>query len=48
VIVTDSITSPPFFFVYIYIRGCENKGLIEGVRFGAMIGLFVGVPTSYD
>jgi hypothetical protein len=37
-----------FFFVYIYIRGCENKGLIEGIRFGAIIGLFFGVPMSYD
>lgn len=37
-----------FFFVYLFARGCEGGGLAEGARFGAIIGLFVGVFSSYD
>lgn len=37
-----------FFFCYIFARGYEGKGVMEGVRFGAVIGLFVGVVSSYD
>ncbi len=37
-----------FFFCYIFVRGYENKGLVEGVRYGAIIGLFFGIPQAYD
>lgn len=37
-----------FFFAYIFARGYEGKGWQEGARFGAIIGLFVGVPAAYD
>ncbi len=37
-----------FFFCYIYARGVEGKGIGEGVRYGAIIGLFVGVQQAYD
>jgi len=35
-----------FLFVYIFAKGYENKGIIEGVRFGALIGVFFGLPMS--
>lgn len=28
-------------FVYIFHKGCEGKGLLEGVRFGLIVGFFV-------
>ncbi len=34
-------------FVYIFVKGREGKGLMEGVRFGVVIGLFVGIPMAY-
>lgn len=37
-----------FFFCYIFARGYEDKGWQEGLRYGAIIGLFVGVPAAYD
>jgi hypothetical protein len=30
-------------FVYIFIKGYENKGIAEGVRFGIVTGLFMNV-----
>src|SRR4030067_2138742 len=30
-------------FVYIFIKGYEGKGILEGVRFGIIIGLFMNV-----
>jgi hypothetical protein len=30
-----------FLFVFIYSKGCESKGLIEGIRYGALIGLLM-------
>ncbi len=30
-----------FFFVFIFVKGYENKGIIEGVRYGIYIGIFV-------
>lgn len=35
-------------FCYIFTRGYENKGVMEGVRYGLMIGLFIGIPYSYE
>lgn len=37
-----------FFFSYIFAKGYEGKGVAEGVRYGAIIGLFYGVPAAYD
>ena len=37
-----------FFFCYVFARGYEGKGLAEGARYGAIIGLFFGVPQAYD
>ncbi len=33
-------------FTYIFIKGREGKGIAEGVRYGIIIWLFVGVPMS--
>ncbi len=37
-----------FLFCYIFTKGYEGKGIMEGVRYGAMMGLFLGIPTSID
>ena len=37
-----------FLFCYIFTKGYENKGLPEGLRYGALIGLFVSFPMAYD
>lgn len=42
--VTGLIVS--FLFVYIFAKGYENKGLMEGVRFGLIIGLFTFIPMA--
>ena len=36
-----------FLFTYIFIKGYEGKGIMEGVRFGAVIGLFTSIPMAY-
>lgn len=36
-----------FFFVYIFVRGYENKGILEGVRYGLIIWCFVCIPGYY-
>lgn len=35
-----------FIFVYIFAKGYENKGIMEGVRFGLLIGVFYSLPMS--
>lgn len=35
-------------FTYIFVRGREGKGIMEGVRFGALMGLFYNLTVSYD
>ncbi len=35
-----------FMFMFIFVKGYENKGIIEGVRYGVIIGLFMAVPQS--
>ncbi len=35
-----------FFLVYIFTKGYEAKGWIEGLRFGLIIGLFITIPSS--
>jgi len=37
-----------FFFVLFFVKGYENKGIMEGVRFGFYIGLFVSLVFSYQ
>jgi len=34
------------FFVYIFIKGYEGKGVAEGIRYGIIIGLFMGLGGS--
>lgn len=43
--VVDVIWS--FFFVFIFIKGYENKGWLEGLRYGIYIGLFMSLPAAY-
>lgn len=36
-----------FLLAYIFVKGCEGKGIMEGIRFGLVIGLFVSIPMAY-
>lgn len=36
-----------FLFAFIFTKGYEGKGVMEGVRFGLLIGLFVSIPMAY-
>lgn len=36
-----------FFFVLIFGKGYEGKGVVEGVRFGFYIGIFTGFPMGF-
>jgi hypothetical protein len=33
-------------FTYIFVKGRENKGLVEGIRFGILMWLFITVPMN--
>jgi len=35
-------------FCYIFTRGYENKGAMEGGRYGLLMGLLIGIPFSYE
>ena len=35
-----------FLFVYIFIKGYEGRGIMEGLRFGLLIGVFYSLPMS--
>jgi len=35
-----------FLFVYIFAKGYEGRGVMEGVRFGLIIGVFYSFPMS--
>ncbi|MFC1500879.1 hypothetical protein ACFL58_00300 [Elusimicrobiota bacterium] len=37
-----------FTFVYIFAKGYEGKGIIEGVRFGAIISLLMLLPGIFN
>jgi hypothetical protein len=37
-----------FFFTFIFAKGYERKGIMEGVRYGIYIALFVFFVTSFD
>ena len=36
-----------FLFVYLFVKGYENKGIGEGVRFGLVLGLFANIPYAF-
>ena len=36
------------FFVYIFVRGYQNRGIGEGLRYGLVIGLFYSLPQAYE
>ena len=37
-----------FLFVFIFIKGYENKGIMEGIRFGIIIGLLMNVVGIFS
>ena len=37
-----------FFFVLIYSKGYEGKGMGEGIRFGFYVGMLMSIPMAYD
>jgi len=37
-----------FLFVYIFIKGYEAKGWMEGLRYGFWIGLFLNIPMAFN
>lgn len=37
-----------FLFCYIFTKGYEGKGVMEGVRYGLLMGLFMSVPMAFD
>ncbi len=37
-----------FLFVYIFIKGYENKGIMEGLRYGIIIGLLMNVVGALN
>jgi hypothetical protein len=45
-LVTNAIWS--VMFCYIFVRGREGRGLFEGLRYGAMIGIFFSLTQSYE
>jgi len=36
-----------FFFTFIFSKGYEGKGLAEGVRYGAYIGIWMSIGMAY-
>ena len=37
-----------FFFTFIFVKGYENKGIMEGIKYGIYIGIFVSLVFSYQ
>lgn len=37
-----------FFFAFIFSKGHEDKGPVEGLRYGLYIGLMVFLPAAYN
>jgi hypothetical protein len=37
-----------FFFVFIFSKGYEGKGLLEGVRYGTYAALMIVLPHAYN
>jgi hypothetical protein len=36
-----------FFFTYVFSKGYENKGIAEGIRYGAIVAMMVALPHAY-
>lgn len=36
-----------FFFTFLFVKGYENKGIMEGVRFGIYVCFFYIMVVSY-
>ena len=36
-----------FFFIYIFAKGREGKGVLEGLRYGLIIWAFMSIPSIY-
>lgn len=36
-----------FFFIYIFVKGREGKGFLEGLRYGLIIWAFLSIPSIY-
>jgi hypothetical protein len=36
-----------FFFTFIFSRGYEGKGMMEGIRYGLYIGIWMGMGMAY-
>ncbi|MCP4583987.1 MAG: hypothetical protein GY839_20440 [candidate division Zixibacteria bacterium] len=37
-----------FFFVFIFVRGYESRGILEGVRYGFYIAIFIGFVMAFN
>ena len=37
-----------FVFCYVFTHGREGTGVMEGVRYGTIMGVFLALPTSID
>jgi hypothetical protein len=37
-----------FVFCYIFTKGYEGRGIMEGVRYGTLMGLFMSVPMAFE
>ena len=37
-----------FVFCYVFTQGREGTGVMEGVRYGTLMGVFLALPTSID
>ena len=36
-----------FFFVFVFSKGYEGKGMMEGVRYGLYMGIWLGMGYAY-
>ncbi len=45
VLITDVVWT--FLFTYIFVKGYEDKGVMEGMRFGFIIGMFYPFVMAY-
>ena len=43
--VTDIIWA--FFFTFIFVKGYENKGIMEGIKYGIYMGIFFSLVVAY-
>lgn len=44
--VTDIIWA--FFFTFIFVKGYENKGIMEGIKYGIYMGIFFSLVIAYQ